>query len=155
MSGFVKAFVAPAPQTKQAGYIAILYAGLLTVMVAAQLFTFEDFIVLIGDMFRTPNGMVLAALIVVAEVFSLPFLLRMTLSKAFRYLSLGLSALTAGIWLCVTLWGAVTAQTVTSSGLIGTVESMGPGYWAVCFSIALCALATWSVWGLWPSSRKN
>lgn len=155
MSGLVQAYKATAPRSKESGYVAVLYAAVTTAMVAAQLFTFDDFIILIGDMFTLQSGMVFAASIVIIEVFALPSLLRMSLSKAFRYLSLILSALVAVTWIFITLWGAITKPVVESSGLFGTLDPLGPGYWAVCFSVAFAALAIWSIWGLWPVTRKK
>jgi len=158
MSGFVKAYDAPAPRTKESGFAAILYAGLITIMVAAQLFTFEDFIILFSDLFAAigePFGVLLATAIVIGEVFALPFLLRIPLSVGFRWVSLSLSALVAIIWLFVTIWGVATRSVVESAGLIGTLDPVGPGLWAVALSVALCLLATWSVWGLWPKLHKK
>lgn len=154
MSGFVKAYSAAVPRTKESGQVSLFYAGILTVMSVAQLFTFEDFLVLFNDMFGV-NGSILAALIVVIEVFALPFLLRVPLSKAFRWLSLGFSGLTALIWLVVTSWTAFTKPAVTSTGLLGTLDPLGPGVWAVALSFALGMLATWSIWGLWPLRHKK
>ena len=153
MSGFIKAYEATTPRTKESGYVAVLYAGLLTIMAAAQLFTFEDFIVLFKDMFGGQFGMVFAASIVVIEVFALPFLLRIPLSKAFRFFSLGLTGLVAAVWLFITSWGVATKSAVDSSGLLGTLDPLGPGLWAIAFSVAVVMLAIWSIWGLWPAQH--
>ena len=158
MNGFVKAYNPPAPRTKESGYAAILYAALLTGMVAAQLFTFEEFLVLFQGMFARigePFGMLLATGIVIAEVFALPFLLRIPLSTAFRWVSLTLSVFVSVAWLGVSLWGVVIKPSVESAGLIGTLDPLGPGLWAVSLSIALCMLAAWSLWGLWPLHTKK
>jgi hypothetical protein len=155
MSGFIKAFEAAVPQTKESGYVAILYAALLTGMVVAQLFTFEDFIILFQDMFGRSTGMIVAALIVVIEVFALPFLLRIPLSKAFRYFSLGLAGIAAVFWLFVTTWEVIVKPSVTATGLLGTLDPLGPGAWAISFTSALTVLAVWSIWGLLPAHRAK
>ena len=158
MSIFVKAVPAPAPKTKEAKQISIVYAAILVLMAVTQLFTFEEFIVHIQQL-NLPVGefgsYALAPLIVVAEVFAIPFLLRMRLSPAFTYFSMGLGWVAALAWIFVSIWlniGGVSAETV---GFLGTVVTLAPGWWAVFISFALGILATWSSWGLWPGKRSD
>ena len=91
MSILVKATPAPTARTKETKQMAYLYAGLLVVLAVTQLFTFDEFIELVPA-FNLPFGTgftyALAPLIVATEVFAIPFLLRMQLSVAFRWLSM-------------------------------------------------------------------
>lgn len=138
--------------------MSLFYAVLLVVMVVAQLFTFESFLELIGS-FGLPGGLVTAyvvgAVLIAAQVFALPFLLRMSLSPAFRMLSLLLAGLVADIWLVLTLWLAITQPAVTNVGFLGTVVEVMPGWWAVCIAVAFGILATWAAWGMWPLSSTK
>jgi len=158
MSILVKAHPALKPRTEASRKISLLFAGVLVVMVVAQLFTFEDFLKTI-EMMNLPFGMALSfalgPLIVVSEVFALPFLLRMQLSIAFRYLSMFLSWLAAAVWLCITVWLAVSYEPVETVGFLGSVVNLAPGWWSVFISIALVILATWSSWGLWPQNSTK
>lgn len=156
MSMFVKATPAPRAKSLQVKQISILYAVLLTGMVVAQLFTFDTFIALTAS-FELPIPGVLpyaiAPALVVFGVFALPFLLRMTVSPAFRVVSMLCSWLAALSWLVITVWLVTTRQVVETVGFLGTIGQLSPGWWAVLFSIALCIVAAWSSWGMWPLGR--
>lgn len=158
MSIFVKATSAPVPKSPQVKQVAILYALLIVVMAVAQLFTFDTFIELTLS-FSLPLAGVLvylvAPLLVVCEVFALPFLLRMSISPAFRVVSMVCGWLVALKWLFITLWLLFTRQSVETVGFLGTIGDLSPGWWAVLFSISLGILAIWSSWGMWPISRSK
>lgn len=159
MSIFVKATLAPTPKNVRAQYISLLYAAVLIIFALTQLYTFDTFIELIPA-FRLPFGdtlvYLIAPLIVVAEVFALPFLLRMRVSPAFRFLSIGFAWLVALLWLFISIWLMTTPSSVETIGFFGTLVDLIPGWWAVLFSGALVILAAWSSWGMWPVlSRKK
>lgn len=158
MSIFVKTTIAPKPRTKEAKQVSLFYAGVLVVFVVTQLFTFDTFIELIPA-FNLPLGpmmtFALAPLLVASELFAIPFLLRMQLSVAFRWLSMMLGWLVAGIWIGITAWVAGTEPAVATIGFLGTLVDLVPGWWAVFISFALGILAIWSSWGLWPGLRKK
>ncbi len=158
MSVLVKSTPAPAPRTDTAAKISILYAAILVVMAVAQLFTFEEFLPYIQSLhlpLSTSTIYVLGPLIVISEVFAVPFLLRMWLSLAFRYLSMFLGWMAAGLWLFISFWTVTSSTSVDTVGFLGTVVSLVPGWWAVFISLALGVLAAWSSWGLWPGKRTK
>ena len=130
-----------------------LYAALITIMVVAQLFTFEAFLELFAS-FELPWGRTfaytLATILIAAQVFALPFLLRMTISPAFRWFSLMCAGLVADIWLFVTIWLALVMPPAVSVGFLGTLVNLEPGLWALFVAIAFGILAIWAAWGLWP-----
>lgn len=146
------------PRTTTAGQVAVLYAGILVLFAIAQLFTFEKFLELtpqFGLPFGEAFGYLLAPLLIVCEVFAIPFLLRMTVSPAFRWLSGGLSVLVAVLWLFIAVWVVTTKASVATIGFLGTVGDLTPGWWAVLIAVALTILAAWSAWGLWPATRGS
>ncbi len=149
---------APVPKSKNVATISLFYAVILVVMVVAQLFTFESFLELFGA-FDLPGGLTtaytLAAVLIAAQVFALPFLLRMPLSPAFRMVSLLSAGLVADIWLFLTLWLAIMQPAVTNVGFLGTVVETMPGWWAVCIALAFGILATWAAWGMWPGTPEG
>lgn len=156
MSILVKASPAPKPRTENVNKIALLYAAILVVFAVAQLFTFDEFVTLFPSFAMPLNeswAYALTPIVIVAEVFALPFLLRMKLSIAFRWFSMMLGWLVAAIWLCVSLWVASAQPEAQTIGFLGTAVNLVPGWWAVCASCALGVLATWSSWGLWPGKR--
>jgi len=158
MSILVKTTPAPKPRTKESRQMAILFAGLLVVFAVTQLFTFDEFIELIPAL-ALPVGEVmtysLAPLIVVAEVFALPFLLGMAVSTAFRWLSMFFSWFVAAAWTFISFWVVFTQPAVETIGFLGTLVPLVPGTWAIFISLALCILAAWTSWGLWPGKRSK
>lgn len=158
MSVFVLSTPAQEPRTPESAKISILYAVILVGMAVTQLFTFEEFLVHIHSLgLPVSDGVAfaLAPLIIVSEVFAVPFLLRMQLSPAFRYLSMFLGWLAPSLWLFVSVWLASTNVHVDTVGFLGTLGNLTPGWWAVFISLALGVLAAWSSWGLWPGKRSN
>ena len=157
MSIFVHTMRAPKAKTKDVRRVAILYAIILVVMAVAQLFSFDEFSQLFNS-FGLPGGMqyayFLAAFVVTAEVFALPFLLRMPLSPAFRWVSMVCGWLVAAIWLEVTVWLAFHEGISNNVGFLGTVTDILPGVWAVFITIALGILAAWASWGMWPRKKS-
>lgn len=157
MGIFVQATAAPAAKTDTARKISFVYAALLVVFAVAQLFTFDEFLELFAS-FGLPasEGLAfsIAPAIVVSEVFALPFLLRMRLSPAFRFLSMGLGWLVAILWLFVSYWVTTMHPDAMTVGFLGTVIDLTPGWWTVLVSAALGILAAWASWGLWPGKRE-
>lgn len=157
MSIFAHAASAPTPKTKNVQTISIFYAVILVGMVVAQLFTFEDFTKLVTD-FGFPGGVqyahFMAAFLVCAEVFAIPFLLRMQVSVAFRWFSMILGWLVALMWVTISIWLVFHEGIVNNVGFLGTTVNLLPGWWAVCVSSALGILAAWASWGMWPHQRS-
>lgn len=158
MRFFVTPTLAQKPRTKESWQISLLYAGILLVFAVTQLFTFDTFLTFIYDLnspLPAQGAIALPAVIVVCEVLALPFMLRMTLSPAFRFISMGCSWLVAGLWLFVSVWVIQYGFTSGSIGFLGTLVKLTPGYWAVAIALALGVLSAWSSWGLWPGKRKK
>lgn len=141
------------PRTKDAQKMAYLYAALLIIFAVSQLFNFDEFLTLLESFWLSggaPVAHLLGGIIVVSEVFALPFLLGMRLSPTMRIISMILGWLTALIWLKLAFWLNLTINAVSNMGLLGTTVRLEPGWWAIPFSLSLCILAAWAGWGLWP-----
>ncbi|MDB5161670.1 MAG: rane protein of unknown function [Candidatus Saccharibacteria bacterium] len=158
MSLLPVATVAPKAKTKDVTRIATFYAILLVIFAVSQLFTYESFLQLMVS-FGLPGGTqftyFLTSLLVVAEVFALPFLLRLPLSRAFRWFSLGCAWLVPVIWMFVTVVVAGYDLPADNIGFLGTVVSIMPGWWAVFISTAFFILAAWASWGMWPGKTRK
>lgn len=158
MKVFATANYPKEPRTDDSKLAAYLYAGLLTVFSLGQLFEFNEFMQLFGDFNFFGNeafSRAFAPILIASEVFAIPFLLRMSLSKAFRVFSMALGWFVPFCWLTIAFWINLASNNATNFGLFGAKIELVPGWWAVPFCIALCILAAWSSWGLWPLKYKK
>jgi len=158
MIAFAKTTTATKPKTKNVRQVSLIYAAILVVFVIAQLFSFTDFLVLFQG-FSLPGGdtkaYFSATLLVIAEVFAIPFLLGMRLSVAMRFLSMFFGWLVAFMWLVISVWVNVNSVSVENVGFLGTVVTLNPGWWAFCVSLVLACLSAWASWGMWPKIHKK
>ena len=158
MIRFAQATRPPRPKNLRAVRVALLYAAVLVVFAVAQLFSFEKFLPLVRD-FALPGGRplayFLAAFIVIAEVFALPFLLRMQLSVAMRLLSMAMGWLVALLWLAIALWLTLTSSTVTNIGFFGGAVAFAPDWLAVAVGLVLGGMAVCVSRGMWPIIRRK
>lgn len=140
-----------APPAKSTRIIALVYAAILTVMVTAQLIKFHEFIPLV-ESFWLPGGestaILFASLIVVMEIFALPFLLGMPISKLMIAVSVFSGWFVAAAWLVVSLYLIATVNVVVNAGFFGAgLVNFPTGWVAVVFSLILCVFALWATWG--------
>ena len=146
------------PKTEFVTRIALLYVVILVGMIVAQLFTFDTFIELIIS-FGLPVSDrvvgVIAPIIVVCELFALPFLLRMTISTAFRWVSLVCGWLVALIWGGITISLVASHSAVESIGLLGTVVDIAPTWVILFLPLLFGVLSVWASWGMWPARRAK
>lgn len=158
MKIFVQPQPAPKPRTEATKQISLFYAAFLVVMIVAQLYTFEEFIELIIS-FDLPvsAGLVsaLAPLLVACELFALPFLLRMTISPAFRWVSMACGWIVSLLWIGMTTWVVTSAPSIASIGFFGTVFDLVPGWWAVLISALFGVMAAWASWGMLPVRKTK
>jgi len=158
MTVFAKATPGTKPKTENVRTIALFYAGVLVVFALTQLFSFDKLYSLF-ESFWLPGGErfthLLAAIVVIAEVLALPFLLQMRLSKAMRVLSMAFGWLVPALWLFISLWIMLTVNAIHNVGFLGTVLPLEPGWWAVLFSVALGILSIWASWGMWPFKPRK
>lgn len=154
MSIFVQSTPPPHVRAESAVRIAPFYAALLVVAVLTQLFSFDSFVELFIS-FNLPLSdswsYALAPVIVAAEIFAIPFLLRMRLSIAFRWFSMLLGWLVPALWLYLSFWTTIESPDVRTLGFLGTVVNLTPGWWAVGASIFVGVLAGWVSRGMWPA----
>lgn len=156
MIALAKAQVAPKPRSDSVRQIAVFYAGLLTAMAVTQLFTFEEFRNLVMAMGLPLPELAVAILVpvlIAAEVMALPFLLRMTLSPAFRWVSMAASWFVPLVWFFISCVIAHSYPVQDNVGFLGTVIALVPGWWAIQYSVLLAVMAGWVSWVQW-SVRK-
>lgn len=129
----------------------------MIVLVLSQLFSFEKFPDVIRALALPGIGdgyaVLLAALIVVAEVLTVPFLLRMRLSLAMRAASMAAGWLTGLWWIFATVWQNLSPDGQASVGFLGATVTAPVGWWAVCLMLGVGILVAWASWGMWPLRR--
>jgi hypothetical protein len=156
MNFFVSATPAPQPKTENVSKVALLFGGLILAMTIAQLFHFEKFIPLIEG-FDLPGGELtahlFAASIVTLEVASLPFLLRMYLSPAMRFVSMISGWIVVIFWLFVQIYLNLQHSSIENSGLLGVAVPIETGWWVVFMLAGFGILLAWASWGMWPLER--
>lgn len=156
MRFFVLATPAPEPKTTNTKTVGIFLAGVIVMMVVTQLFSYELFAGVIDAFLNnSPLASVVAACIVTLEVAAVPFLLRMQLSLAARYVSMVAGWLTTTFWLGISLYGSITFGMYDNAGFLGDTIILPGGWWAVFFSSGLVVLAVWASWGMWPAPRSK
>lgn len=156
------ATVTPSPNMKSQSvrYVALAYAAVLVVMAVAQLFKFEEFVPILAS-FGLGGGertaQILASVLVVAEVFALPYLLRIYVSPLFRIVSMLLGWLVVLLWayLILTVLGSVNA--VTDAGFLGTAIEVPFGWWNIIIVFLMALLMAIATWGMSPElpGRKS
>jgi hypothetical protein len=157
MSFFVKATQAPVTKTLRIRLIAIVYAAFIAVFAVCQLVTFVDFSNVIHSFWLASGealGRLVPALIIVIEIGSLPFLLRMRLSPAMRVISMICSWLFAVMWIKISIWILISVNAVHNIGFLGNLVPIMPGLGTFLVSILFAVLAVWISWGMWPRHRK-
>lgn len=157
MSVFPKATDASSVKTKDSAKVALMQAVVLVVVIVAQLFTFEDFLSIFVDMHLASDAMtyLVASSLVSAEVFSLPFLLRLKLSRAMRVFSMLLLWMVTLSWFTLGVILPIAEPGMSTTGLLGSLVDVKPGYPLIISAVLFGLLTTWSTWGLWPFNHKN
>ena len=126
-------------RNKRTTVYALIGASMLVAMLAAQLFAYEDFAVVLSAIMPesdTRLHTVMASCIVFAELFALPYLLGMYLSKLMRLVSALLGFFIAGFW----LFASLTNAHAGNSGLFSATFDVPGGLIAATWSIVLFGL---------------
>lgn len=159
MSIVVHATPAREPKSSSIVKISLFVTILFIILALAQLFSFAKFGSAIYDMWLPGVTMqlatVLAALVVILEVFSIPFLLGMWLSPLMRLVSMVFGWLVIAWWLYVLVWQNVTPLALENNGLLGGLVHLPVGWWAVWFIAAMGVLVAWVSWGRWPFPLRS
>ena len=147
----VRVSLAVQARKEWATLIALMYAGVLTVMSLLQLYGLEAFIPIIQD-YWLPGGAgvatVVACMVIVLQIVSLPYLLRMRVSMYMRRLGRACAILVPIVWLCLALYAVVEGHMLHNSGIAGEKIAVAAGVPQFVVVGILLALATAVVYGL-------
>ncbi len=132
----------PSP-LKQPLFIGTSYglAAWTTVLAVAQMVSFEDFVeALRGYHVTSERGTLALAVVLLAfEVFSVPFLLRLWLSPAARFVSALFAILSPLTWVLIAVAAVMNNAAASTSGMLG-------GFVHVPFASALLVSLAWLLW---------
>lgn len=147
---------APKPRAKQAVSVGLVQAGILVVLILAQLFTFEDYLNIFYSMYLwdKPLTYLFASTIVAAEVLSLLFLLRLKLSPAMRVFSMFLLWFVSATWVSLSVFLPINQPALSTTGLLGGLVDITSWQLAV-FGIVFSILTIINSWGMWPIEKKR
>lgn len=112
-------------RSRSASVVALAAAGMLVVMLVAQLYAYEDMAHAVSALLPAGDTRSLyagAALLVIAELLSLPYLLGMYLSRLMRYCSAATAFGVSGFW----LFASFTNAHAENSGLFSS-SAVVPG----------------------------
>lgn len=127
----------------------LVLAALFVLMATSQLFKYESFpgvlsgYWLLGD---EASVRLLAAILVITEVFALPFLLRMRAGPLMRLTSLACAWIAATIWLVLSIWAVTATNALSNSGLLGATVRTPAGVLELIFALVLVGLVAYITW---------
>jgi len=148
----------PAHVQNRDSIVSYVAAALLVVMSTAQLYSYEDFpsvlwsYSLLGSLATVK---LISALLVTAEVFSLPFLFRMRVSPLMRSFSLVSGLIVSVFWMILSLWLVLTDNSITNGGILGATISISAGTGQLIVSIILFLLMLYVAYRLWPLRPRH
>ncbi len=138
---------APKPYSKLAAKFGIAAAVIMTIMALLQLVRFDRFLPELDA--QLPGGygfaMFVAIVVVFAEIFAIPFLLQMKLSKGARFCSGLLALVPAWIWLLVTIWSMGNGYVAVE---FSTYFPFDTGWWTLAFNFVWLVFSFFVVWQL-------
>ena len=126
----------PTKRRPQVQYAAWAAVGMITIMLLAQLFSFENFASVLMPVMSYDNQQLVeisAALVVVVELLAIPYLLGTKLSRLMRIFSATLGGLTVLFWLFTSL----TNAHAENSAIFGDTFTLPGGLLAVLWSLIL------------------
>lgn len=136
----------PAKQALITRTLGLLLAFLFAVIAILQLFSFENMPGVIGRFWPglgSETSLLMAALIVIAEIFALPFLLGMQLSVGMRALSLLLTIGTVVYWSIVAFIGMIRTVTLTGIGIAEPYALFPNGPWFLLMMTGVTIMLVW------------
>lgn len=134
----------PLFRSKTTHVFGVLLGFVVVVAAVTQLFGFEDFYRALEQfwLMTRDDAVILASLVIVAEIFSLPFLLGMKLSFAMRGLSAFLLLATTAFWAAAAVIGVWVVKEPVDTGFLGAIVATEAGVGFLLFATVLVGGAT-------------
>lgn len=139
----IKATDPPRLKKPYAGKVLWALAGVMLVMALLHLIRIDKLIPVVSEVIGESGATWFVALIVILEVFALPYLVRMKLSPGFRITS-GLWVVIVPLaWTCYTIWALGNAH---STGQFSSYVSTPASWWLVALNVAWLTASYWALW---------
>lgn len=125
-----------APRNRATSVTALVATAMLVAMLVAQLFGYEDLPAILSNLTVSNDSRlftVMAAVVVLAELLALPYLLGMYISKLLRVVSAAVGFGIASFWLLLSL----TNAHVENSGLFSTTLELPGGIVSTLWTFVL------------------
>lgn len=150
MSILAKITNPPKPKNIYSVVVATTLAAIFVLMSLWHLYSLDDFLSMVAG-YNLPGGYELASFLgcylIILEVFSVPFLLRMNLSLVMRYCSMFSSWLFAVTWLFLDIW------LITNGMYQDNFDGYVVAAWMSIPYLIIVMLVVISSWGLWPGRK--
>ena len=136
--------------------LGVSVAAIIVLLLTAHLYSFEALPGLLAgalDLDISEAGIV-ASVLVAAELFSLPFLLGMAVSKLMRIVSIlaGICVLT--FWFAVGIYTQLNDEVLMNVGIVGNAPTMS-GWWLVVAMSAVIVAFLWYLVRAYPIKLKR
>lgn len=139
----IKATDPPKLKKPYAAKVLWVLAGVMLLMALLHLIRIDKLIPIVGETLSESGATWFVALLVIIEVFALPYLLRMKVSPAFRIVS-GLWVIVVPlVWTCYTIWALGNGH---STGQFSSYVSTPASWWLVVLNVAWLGASYWALW---------
>lgn len=133
------------PKLKKPYAVKVLWALAIIMIVFAivHLIRIDKLIPTISEILGSTGASWFVVLVVISEVFALPYLLRLRVSPLMRIVSGGLVVLVPLIWTCLTIWALGNSH---STGQFSSYVPTPATWWLVALNVVWLAVSYWSLW---------
>jgi len=114
----------------------------MLLMTLAHLIRIDKLIPIIGETLGNTGAMWFICLVIIAEVFALPYLLQMKLSPLLRVKSGLMVILVPLAWTCFTIWAHGNGH---STGQFSSYLSSPSSWWLIVLNLAWLAASYWTL----------
>lgn len=143
MSRKISTTILPRIRTRLARNITGVLALLMLVFALVHLVRIDTLVPVVGGILPSALAVTFVILAVTAEVFALPYLLKMKLGRSERIIS-GLSVVLAPLlWTCLTLWGLGMPG---STGQFSSYLPIQATWWLLVLNLAWLGASYWVLW---------
>jgi len=123
--------------------VAWTLASIFLIFVLVHLIRIDKLIPVVAETLGTTGATWFVSLIVIMEVFALPFLLRLRLSPLFRIMSGLFVVLVPLIWTCFTIWAINNGH---STGQFSSYVSTPSSWWLIILDLLWLVISYWTLW---------
>lgn len=143
MTWKIKATLPPKLKKPYALKVLWVLAIIMIGFALAHLVRIDKLIPTIGGILTPVGASWFVVLVVIVEVFALPYLLQLRLSPLMRVVSGAFVVLAPLAWTCLAIW---TAGSGHSTGQFSSYISTPGSWWLIIFNLAWLSVSYWVLW---------